>query len=164
MESICRPIFFYLMIPLWFSSVISLCLFHSYLLTHKYSLLSIVFCLEWPKHKNGVSKMSLFTPQSVAIEDTQIEIELCTEREFTSIAEIQANKWHAQPTQTHMHTTRKSPIFSSYWMWSILCHIYSIKKRYRFMTLLYVCVYIRRICVPVCECLCAYLCVTTHEK
>lgn len=78
--------------------------------------------------------MSLFTPQSVAIEDTQIEIELCTEREFTSIAEIQANKWHAQPTQTHMHTTRKSPIFSSlsYWMWSILCHIYSIKKKVSF--------------------------------
>lgn len=57
--------------------------------------------------------MSLFTPQSVAIEDTQIEIELYTKRKFTSIAEIQANKWHAQAIQTHMHSTRKSPIFFS---------------------------------------------------
>lgn len=113
MESICRPIF--LMIPLW--------LFFFFSFSSNFFQVSVSHAVGHSRTrfgKNGVSKMSLFTPQLVAIEWHTNE-NRNIQNLYESIAEIQANKM----TCTHTYNQKKTHFF--YWMWSILCHIYSIK-------------------------------------
>lgn len=123
-KSICRPIFNDLVV-----------VFH--------------YSLSLSASNNGVCEMYLFTPQSVAIEDTW---------------KWMNRKWNSRPLPKHSQTNTACTHHDSYfsffdWMWNILCHIYSIV--FPLKVSLYDTVYLYGL---ECRRLCACLCVTKHEN
>lgn len=145
MESICRPIFNDFVCGF---DIIHLCLFDNSLST---------------KH-NGVSKMCLFTPQSVAIGHSKwIEIEFTAIAEKRAICITERRQWHAHSTQPNRTTSLSlclALLLFFYWMWNILCHIYSIVFTLKVSLYDIVCISYSSKCKRLCAC----LCVTKHEN